>query len=368
MRRPAAPARLRHLALAVALAGMLAGPFSQAAARPGASPSPTASPAMKQVIERLPDDIYLRRDDAAVQPLAMQALDADFEGLLLGAPRRVELARHPTVQALVLNGRAQARATALPWASNGIVVATDVVRGDVIAGPAVARPADKTYASDRPKAPGPRAAGAVAPASAVGVQWIELSALPGWQARSARLALRLVDFDQVTEPVFTDVIGPERVEDAMSPAQAQARLDALARPQSPLLADERPTLAPPAQPGIAAAAGATRGAVRPLQLAMKIELTRPMLVARPPRPSAGSDRVPAAVVRLTLLVVVKHDARPHLVPLDLPVPATRELRAGEAVDLSAVIDLNRALPPGPWQQGAQLYVFAGRHLSGPHAL
>jgi len=378
MPQPRRSARGRwQTAARVALGLLLALPA--AATGPG-GPAASRAAMLNEAIAGLGDEVYLRRDDAAVRPLALQAAQAQFEGLLLGAPRRVDAAREGRFSALLLAGRSAARARALAWETNAMLVAADVDRGAVFAGPLVVIPADKTGVL--PPAPAPEPAGDPAlevqgEGHRAATVWLGLPELLDLPLRTSRLVLRVVHHDQVSNPAYVALLAKEPAAGPVPPADAAALIERLRQAgQGPLglpafrRGPQTPTL-PTAAPGVAfelATAGAPSGAL-PLHAVLRLEATPAMTVQPPP---AGSPPTrpppPSALLRATVMVVLRDQPHPYLLAVEVPVwsaapPAPRQL-----VDGAFSVDLATLLPPGAPRTGALVYVLAGRHIAGPQAL
>jgi hypothetical protein len=337
---------------------------------------------LKEKIAGLGDNVYALRDDSAVAALPAEAALSDFQGLLLGAPRRVDLARNPEFAALLLAGRTPSRSARVPWHLNAVLVAVDIDRGAVFAGPAF--PID---ASKSPEPPEPAPAPAPAPSvvmpavpgippppegSDAGTAWLDVQRLLRLPRQNSRLALRALYFDQ-----FSNAAVVERVVDSTPLAQLPAadaralvaRLRAAGQSTHKLPAYRRHESTPTLSAAGAAFTIGRSGSSVPLHAALRIELFAPMIVRQDAASRADKDLpLPAAVVRATVLVVRKDHNNPYLFPIEIPVWAEHELVPGKLIDAAFSVDLATLLPAAVLKSAAQVYVLAGRHLGGPVAL
>ncbi len=337
---------------------------------------------LTQRLSALDDAVYARRDETAVANLPLQAAELDFRGLALGAPRAVQAAsgRPLTLNALLLTGTDPARAQSLDWHANAMLVAVDIDRDQVFTAPA--------FRTDPSKSPAPResdAAPPVAPtkpappsaippppaAATVGLAWLDAAGLLGLSARSARLQLRLIAFDQTSNPALVEVRsdqpGPSNtpMPDALS---VMGRLAAAGQSADGLPVFKRTGATPGlAQPGVVFALG---GGARPavVHAALKLELSAPMILGPAPGPAPSSRPLPSALVRANLLVVHRNRAQAHVVPVSFPVWSPRPPRVGETIEAAFSIDLASHLPAAALPAGAQVYLQAGRHWYGPRTL
>ncbi len=371
--------RRRHAAALLVLGALFAGPPSSVSAAPAAdTPQRTrASHTMKNAVAALADEVYLNRIDAAVQPLAMQAATVGFEGLVLGAPKRVDAGKHAAFSALVLTARSASRSRKLPWNDNAMLVATDVARGSVFAGAAVVVDASKIREpAAPPEPPAPPidpALEALGEGRSAGTMWLDVPGLLNLPQRTARWVLRVVYFDQVSDPATVDVMTKLPVEGGVPQAAAKALVERIraAGPSAHGLPVYRASAATPtlSGPGIAATVAPLGGGALALHVALRVEVSKQMLVDKPAKSgSAGEARPPSALLKSTLLIAVRNTAQPFLLNVDIPVWSERELQGGELVDAAFSIDLASMLPAAALQSGAQLYVLAGRHIAGPQAL
>lgn len=341
-----------------------------------AQSQPTAPEArlamLNQLIADLPDEVYFTRNDAATGQLASRAASSLFEGLLLGGPRRVELRRQPSFSALLLTSTSARRAREVPWNWNAMLVATDVARGDVFAGPALAPPEDKIRQPSRALEPPPSTAGdpsleALGDGHSAGIVWLDLPGLINLPPRSARLALRVISFDQVSNPCVVDMLTGDPVEGEIPVKQA---LSIAERWQTSATATGLTLGAGPATPalpgpGVAAALSSRSGAVLPLHVALRVDLSRQMRVEKPPpttNPASGA-RLPAALIKATVLAVVKNVSDPFVGVVEVPIWANEALTTGAPVAAAFTVDLGRLLPARALQGDTRLYVLAGSFIT-----
>lgn len=333
---------------------------------------------LKDKIAALDDAVYLHRDDTAVASLSTDALAAGFEGLLLGAPRRVDGARSSGFAALLLAAHSGTRARQLPWERNAIVTAVDIDRGTVYAGPAFVPDPSK---SPEP-APQPAPAPDLRPATAMELQgegssadtaWLEVQRLLRVPPQTMRLLLRVFYFDQVSNAVLVErTVAGEPPTTALSTADAMAvvaRLRAAGQSAHRLPAFRRGVATPALDaPGIAFTLGRI-GSPLPLHAALRIEPSPAMRVL-PGLPDAppSNPPPPAAVLRTAVLVLMRDRNKPFVFPIEVPVWSPKPLVPGQTVDAAFSIDLATLLPPAALQPGAQVYLLAGRHIAGPQAL
>jgi hypothetical protein len=336
-------------------------------------------------IQALPDDVYLRKDDDAVSSLPQEALSLNFKGLVLGVPRVVDLGSAQAVPALLLGARTAARSAEVDWQRNAIVVASDVDRGEVLAGEAFLPDPSKSPGADPRRDQRKPARAAPAPADPVlaqlghgdsaGTVWLDFRNLLKLPSESRRWALRVLYFDEVSNPALVEVKGKSGGPGAM-PADDAAKL--VARMRSAGHRDglpryfRSPETPPLKSAGIAAALGpvAAKGGARqiPLHAAMRLEVSPQTLVQQATAAAASGQRPPAAVLRAMVLVLIKDRNIPVRIPLEIPVWSDRPLKPGDLAEAVFSIDLAEAMPKEAVAGTYQVYVLGGRYLSGPHAL
>ena len=248
--------------------------------------------------------------------------------------------------------RSQARTDALPFRDSAVVVATDLERGGSYAGPGfVVNPA---------KVP-PGIAGRAKPAAAPPppVRSPEEEAMLDSIGHGDSAALLWFDFRQL--------LNLPR-ESARYLARTRAASQSGGFPRY-----EREALTPTLNgPGAALVVGEAsfQDAARhvPVHGVFRIQLTHPMIVAGTPAHAAAGTRRPGAVVRASVLVLMKGVARPMHARLEVPIFADYELREGNFAEAVFAIDLATVLPQKPRPGVYQVYLLAGPYLSGPHAL
>lgn len=335
---------------------------------------------LMEKIAALADAVYFHRDAAAVSALPGDAAMSGFRGVLLGAPRRVDLTRESGLTALLVTGLTASRMTSLPFDRNAIIVAVDNDRGTVFAGPAfVTDPAKSPEPPGAapaevpvpPPPPWPQDLPPLPEASSGGTAWLDVSQLLGLPRQEMSLTLHLVYFDQVSNAARVEQIGAAApLPPALSTADALAlvaRLRAAGQSQHRLPVFKRGPETPALdRPGAAFALGRI-GSPLPLHATLRIELAPAMLVQ--PTTSAAADKPPpAAVLRVAVLVVMRDRNEPHVFPIEVPVWSPTPLVAGQTIDAAFSIDLATLLPPAAVQPGALVYLLAGRHIAGPQAL
>lgn len=338
-------------------------------------------------LQTLDTDAYLRKDKSSVRNLPTQALQQGVRGLLLSAPRTLDGRTVQAVPALLLTARSQARSDALPFRDSAVVVATDLERGDSYAGPAFVVDHSKVpagVAGDPPPAP-PAAhpvhsaeeqarLDALGHGDSAGLMWFDFRELLGLPVESSRYLLRVFDFDEVSNPALVAVTADKAAVE-LSAAAADAVVER-SHPSAQSTGfprhgrDERtPALT---GPGAALTLGqvAFREGTRhvPVHGALRLELTRPMIVAPPSATGGHHARTPRAVLRATVLVLMKNMAQPMLAQVEVPIFGERELHAGDVVDAAFAVDLATILPPKPRAGLYQVYLLAGPFLSGPYPL
>lgn len=376
------PHSLCHALLLVALAA------GQAWAADNRTRPMDATHTLTQTIGALPDAALLQRDEAAVAALPGQAALAGFQGVLIGAPRRVDARAGQALTALVLSGRSASRSRQLPWRDNAVLLAADVDRGQVFAGPAFVRDPSKAP-PDQPVGARPAEAATEAPApssdgppeaTSAGSAWLDVAGTLGLPRQTMRLALRLVYHDQVSNTVLVEQAGDGPEAGATPMAEVQAVFARLAEAgqsahRLPLYVRNPATPSAPTGPGLAFVLGriAPPGAALPLHAALRIELSRPMMIdparVQGPAPAAFTrNGPPRALVRASVLLLRRNRNEPYLIPVEFPLWSERELRAGDLVDAAFSVDLAALLPAAALEPGAQVYLLAGRHLAGPVAL
>ncbi len=336
---------------------------------------------LRDKLAALPDAVYLQRQAAAVDELPSEAAMAGARGTSLGAPRRIEASHAGTWWALVLNARTPSREAAVPWHTHAMVVAVDVDRGTVLAGPALPPRAgkipDRTDTEGQPPpngatSPPPLGSpGGIAPspeASSAGLAWLDVPSLLGLPRRNARLAVRVIDFDQPSNVVVVERLvdaAPLAMTSAAEAATLAKHLRRVTQSGQALPSFQR-GVDTPALPGPGVAFTlARRGSSLPLHAAVRVELAAPMVV-EPSRPAESPP--PAAVVRAALLVLRKNVPRPYVLPIEVPVWSDHPLSLGTPIEAAFAVDLAAFAPAGAAEPGAQVYLLAGRHLAGPRVV
>lgn len=384
---------LCRLALVLAI-GVGISPAAYPQTRPMNAPT-----ALTQQLAALPDVVFHRRDEAAVHRLPEQAAMSGFQGVLIASARRVDRRADPQANVLVVTGRTRSREQRLRWHDNALLVAVDVDRGAVWAQPAFPvdpskAPVDQPNAlpqpASAPSTPFDRAALALASpdippppeASAGGRAWIDAAAVLDLPRQPMRLALRLFDFDRVS-----NLAASELLDDGESPgptpmaevADLYTRLAATTTSAHPLPSPIRGPATPTAltAPGIAATlsrpgvdAGQPAQPVA-LHVALLLEPTRPMLIAAPLRgqalpPVFSHTGPPTAVVRASVMVLRPNQPASYLIPVSFPIWSVTP--SGAPIAAAFSIDLAAHLPAAALQSGHLVYVLAGRHLAGPLTL
>jgi hypothetical protein len=340
-----------------------------------------ATTMLQERMAGLADAVYQRRDAAAVADLPGEAALSGFQGLLIGAPRRVEPGRDAEFHALLLSGRTPTQSQQVPWHDNAILVATDIDRGTVLAGPAFVRPATKSPeppAAPRPPEPPPQVAPAapgVPPppeGSNAGTAWLHVPSLLPLLPHNARLALRVLYFDRVSNAALTQrfvdttPLSPRSLAEA---TEIVTRLRAAGQSAHKLPVYRRHAATPvaPEASGVAFTVGPI-GPTMPLHAALRVEVSVPMLVRGASSAGPGNEAPPRAVLTATVLMVRRNHTEPHVLPIEFPLWSDKELVAGQTLEAAFSIDLATLLPPSAIEPGAQIYVLAGRHISPPQAL
>lgn len=340
-----------------------------------------ATTMLQERIAGLADAVYQRRDAAAVAALPAEAALAGFQGVLLGAPRRVEPGRDAEFHTLVLSGRTPTRSHQVPWHDNAILVATDIDRGTVLAGPAFVRAASKSPeppAAPRPPEPAPvvlpPAPGVPPPpeGSNAGTAWLHVPSLLPLPPLNARLALRVLYFELSSNATLTQRFVDTTPLGPRSPAEATelvARLRTAGQSAHKLPVYRRHAATPtaPDGPGVVFTVGPI-GPSMPLHASLRVEVSVPMLVRGTPAGGPNAEPPPRAVLTATVLMVRRNHTEPHVLPVEFPLWSDKDLVAGQTVDAAFSIDLATLLPAAAIEPGAQIYVLAGRHISAPQAL
>lgn len=336
----------------------------------------------------LPDAALRLKDKGAAAGLTTDALRQHFRGLLLAAPRSVDADADPRMTALLLTVRSRARSAALPLRRHAMVSAVDLDRGTVHVAPALPDDPAKRPVYRPPGAPAAQSAPAPRPSlsaedqallDAVGdgdsadLLWLDVGKLLALPAGPGQYLLRIIDFDEVSNAAVMQVRSKAVAGPGVTLAGAQevaTRARAASQAQG-LPRFERGPLTPVlGVPGISLALGspATQGTARrvPLHGALKVKLTAQQIVPRSGAPGAADS--PSAIVRATVLVLMKNQSRPMLLPLEIPIWSDHALGSGDVVDAAFVADLSPVLPPQPPAGVYQVYLLSGPYLSGPHAL
>lgn len=330
-----------------------------------------------------PDELYLRRDEAATAGLAIKALAAGLQGLVLGAPRSIDTDRHDALPALLLTGRNARRAARLEWERNAVLLASDLERGPVFAAEAFQGNPDKSP-DDAPRGE-PELAPAAEPqddplgaGNTAGTAWFDFRALLELPWRSGRLALRVIEFDTASNPVLVSLSSKAASAAELPAAQAidlVRRLREVGQSAHRLPAFFRSPKTPPlAAPGVALALDVAEGRAGagplPVHGSIRLEVPRAMIVepaaidlARP-----RAERPPSAVIGAMVLVLKENRPAPIQIPLQIPVWVEAQLHPGVAVEAAFSIDLAVALPELVLPGHYQVYLAAGPYLSAPQAL
>lgn len=340
-------------------------------------------------LQAMSDQAFLGRDESAVAALPRQALRLSFHGLLLGAPRGVAAnghPNHPAIPGLLLTALSGKRSTMVPWHPNAMLVATDLEHGTVYAEAAFQGNAEKS--PDSAPQPPPQAVpepddedqallDELGDGNTAGLAWFDFGKLLRLPSRPAHFVLRTLYFDQVSNRVLVEVKAPGP---AAAPLSADAARTLVARVRAAGQSHGLPRFFPSAEtpalkgPGVALALGKpmVSGAERivPAHGVLRLVANPGMLVQKDAvgaQPDAHG-RNPHAVLRATVLVVMKDRATPLRMPLEIPVWLDRELHSGELVEAAFSVDLSTVLPPRAPAGPYQVYLLGGPYLSGPHAL
>lgn len=343
---------------------------------------------LKAAMGQLNDGVFAARDDASVEPWEEHALSLGFNGLLLAAPKRVDLDAGTPLNALVLSADRVARQKALPWRANAVIVATDLDSGRVFAAdafvvdPGKSPPDGKAAAPPLPPLPAPLSAdarnrpGGGGPRSA-GTVWIDVLPRLALPPGAQRLALHVLHFDQASNAALTTLVrGGGAAPAGMAALTAQQLVDRIrgAGTAPHGLPKFYKVAETPALNAAGAAFTLTRHeavageAPLPMHGAMRLPATTQTLVRPAPE---GSPPVPtpgpvAAVLRCMVLVVAANQNRPWQIPLDIPIWSDKPLAPGDMIEAAFSVDLAATLPKAAGTY--QVYLVAGQHLIGPRAL
>lgn len=309
-------------------------------------------------VAAIPDEAFLgarRREDPRIESLPAAAMELDFSGLMLAAPRRVDLDAADALHAFVV--RAGVPREDAPFIRNATLVATDLERGDVFVARALEPDSSKHGEGDvesepmpapAPRPP-PRPPGSVPPppgeGASAGLVWLDYRRGQAIPKRSGRWVLRLLSFDERSNDVVVETSTQKGSSDA-PPAERIHALLTGARRASSLRG-----------PGAALALGE--------QQARRLVLHGDVRVALAPY-MVGPGR---GTLKAKVLLFAKNHSRPVSVPLELSwsSPGAASPRPGDLVDATFSIDVRDVMPEKP--AGAwQAYVLAGPHISAPLAL
>lgn len=343
-------------------------------------------------MRQMTDSAYMAGDQSTVATLPADALRSQFRGVLLGAPREVDLDAGQRVSGLALIGRSKSRSVEVSWRDNAIVVATDIERGVVRTSGAfdidTGKEGERPRAKSRPPIAEPvRSAAekarleALGDGDTAGFVWLDIGRLLDLPRESARYVVRVLYFDQVSNPAVVNVraMTSQPAAEPLAAASTQASLSAVTQQASTqrLPRFGRGPLTPSIEgPGVAlnlGVPGVVAGARQWLAHGvLKLELSRQMIVGSTTvsgAPSAaGSSKPPAALVRATVLVLMKDQTSAMRLPLNIPVWSDRALRAGEVVEAAFSVDLATVMPASPPPGAYQVYLLGGPYLAGPYAL
>lgn len=342
-------------------------------------------------MRQMADSAYRAGDRSAVASLPSEALRIQFRGILLGAAREVDLDAGQRVSGLALIGRSKARSEEISWRDNAIVVAADIERGvvrtagafDIDTGkegePPRGKPRAPTVEPVRSAAEKARLE-ALGDGDTAGFVWLDVGQLLKLPREPARYVIRVLYFDQVSNPAVVNVRAKtsQPAAEPLAAATVQARMAVVAQAAAHGLPRYgRSPLTPVIDgPGVAlnlGAPGVVAGARQlPAHGVLKLELLPQMIVSAAPGSGApapaASPKPPSALVRATVLVLMKDQTQAMRLPLEIPVWSDRALRAGEVVEAAFSVDLAAVLPATPPAGVYQVYLLSGQYLSGPYAL
>lgn len=333
-------------------------------------------------------DAYLRKDTSAVAGLPGEALRSGARGLFLSAPASLDSGATRAVPALLLLVRSEARTESYPFPQNAAAVAIDLDRGATYVAPAFAPDVTKrpdliagVEETPPPKAPPPPArtpqeqqlldqAGHGMSASFI---WFDFGKLLNLPRRNAHYLLRVIEFDTLSNAAPVRVqSAADAVETGVAPEAALALADQL-REQAKSGSGPRyqrnaktPVLT---GPGVALSLDVpstvegrrhvwARGAIR-------LELTPSMLVGAATGNANPALRPPRAVLKASVLVMMKGEPNPMHLNLDIPLQSEHALRAGELAEAAFEVDLASVMPAQPPAGVYQVYLLSGPHLAGP---
>jgi len=337
----------------------------------------------------LSEEVYFRQDQSVATTIPLTVLSSGFKGLALAAPRIIRLDTHNTLPALLVTGESKSRSAAFPLSQNALLIAADIDSGKVISGeafpgdPSKSPPDDKPPGREKPKQekssarPDPDAEG---DGDMAGTAWLDFRKLLDISWRPARLALRVIAFDEVSNPVFVTLESEQTIGIEFFPPDVAAEVvrrnktaEELGRGLPKFVRSrETPRLK---SSGVALALETDRarpGTSLPVHGALRLELSFQSIVRRrqdsATREANGGPDLPAAVVKATLLVTIMNRDVPARIDLNIPVWSDHKLQFGEEIEAAFSLDLATALPmefvPGEYC----IYLVAGPYLSGPHKL
>lgn len=343
-------------------------------------------------LSELGDDVYFRRDPKVATTIPLLALESGFKGLALGAPKVVQLDTHNVLPTLLVESKSEVRSDQVPLSKNAIAVAANIESGSIVLGTAF--PGDPSKSpEDQPNSSSPRSGKVEAPTAEevddpdkegdgdeAGAAWLDFRELLDLPWRPAQLALRVIAFDEVSNPVFVTLgrdatMGVEFFPSDVAGEIVRRNKGAVDRGQGlPQFtrSHETPRLD---SIGIALTLGKVRtraGEPVPVHSALRMELSFQSIVKHSKDSGAkkvdAQSTLPAAVVKAALLVTIRNMNRPARIDVDIPIWSDKRIQAGDVVDCAFSLDLATALPMELVPGNYCVYLLAGPYLSGPHKL
>jgi hypothetical protein len=324
------------------------------------------------------DDAYFTLDEASQAALVEKLTFLDVEGIALGGPKEVDTRRRTALPILWAIRAGVRRDWSVADRTNAVLTVTDLDRGTTSAYEAFPSPKKREDSSFRSRT-GPEPTGG---SMRVDASWIDVRSVAHLPWEPARYAVRAMLLDWITNGVVIDVTGATARADVVEalPRYARARAVAVGAedrasakdPSAPVRfrrSDRTPELV---GPGAALAVPPTGSTALPrldVHGTASLDVPAAALVV-PPAVDESRDPdapVPSAVVPLSVMLAQLDERHPRLLHVEVPVYSEGPLAPGAPVEVSFSLDL-LAATSGQLAGDYCLYLFAGEHVSGPHAL
>jgi len=330
------------------------------------------------LIASLPDQSYFDLDEDTDDRIVEELAELPFHGIVIHAPSQVDLLKRGRLPVFLAAQTTALRNWNVKFTLNTTAVATDLLDGEVVLMHAFASRKRRDYSKMPGSRHGPQPTAEAAAATTSDLRQINLTELMEFDWDVSRYAITFFTHDWVSNTVVSELTGsggalPPGATPSLS-AEAARELGAALRASKAdpaLLPGFVRTSATPTLPGEGAVLSvpATVSADAPT-IAVHGALRLPLAPGAFRVPSADDVEEGAALAYLRasiLLVKLDERYRPQA-DVSVPVVGPVGVKPGDTAEGVFAIDLKAALPGALTPGDYFVYLFAGKHHSGPHAL